>query len=259
MLLPSGPANTRCSVCRFDPGGLHVQLSPAPGTGLQSPETGSQNRRYRDLPRTQGSSSTCFARPAGNLARALARLEPRPAPVQRRNSTGHRSELARPTPALVRDQASLLAPKLVRGDCLAASASRVCAMLLPSGRANTRCSVCRCDPGRCSFITQAGARNGFAEPRDRGPKSGLSRPQPAAETAGLPFEPAKMPANCALLGRDQDQSVGIELRGGGRSLDRTSLHLKFPANREINREFCRFPPLARFSAPNRQANSVACS
>src|ERR1700730_5100647 len=44
---------------------------------------------------------------AGNLARALARLEPRPAPVQRRNSTGHRSELARPTPALVRDQAVL--------------------------------------------------------------------------------------------------------------------------------------------------------
>jgi hypothetical protein len=28
---------------------LHVQLRPAPGTGLQSPETGSQNRRYRDL------------------------------------------------------------------------------------------------------------------------------------------------------------------------------------------------------------------
>ena len=49
MLLPSGPANTRCSVCRCDAGGLHVQLQPAPGTGLQSPETGSQNRRYRDL------------------------------------------------------------------------------------------------------------------------------------------------------------------------------------------------------------------
>jgi hypothetical protein len=53
MLLPSGPANTRCLVCRFDPGGLHVQLSLAPGTGLQSPETGSQNRRYRDLSRQQ--------------------------------------------------------------------------------------------------------------------------------------------------------------------------------------------------------------
>jgi hypothetical protein len=49
MLLPSGPANTRCSVCRFDPARLHVQLRPAPGTGLQRPETGSQNRRYRDL------------------------------------------------------------------------------------------------------------------------------------------------------------------------------------------------------------------
>src|SRR5258708_2820365 len=33
--------------------GLHVQLSPAPGTALQSPETGSQNRRYRDLGRCQ--------------------------------------------------------------------------------------------------------------------------------------------------------------------------------------------------------------
>jgi|SRR5712671_4291357 hypothetical protein len=34
MLLPSGPVNTRCSVCRFDPGGRHVQLSPAPGNGF---------------------------------------------------------------------------------------------------------------------------------------------------------------------------------------------------------------------------------
>src|SRR6266404_4006986 len=60
----------------------------------------------------------------------------------------------------------------------------------------------------------AGARNGFAEPRDREPNSGLSRPQPAAETASLPFEPAKMPANCGLFGRDQERPVGIELRGG---------------------------------------------
>jgi hypothetical protein len=53
MLRPSGPANTRCSVCRFDPGGLHVQLRLAPGTGLGSPETSSKNRRYRDLSRQQ--------------------------------------------------------------------------------------------------------------------------------------------------------------------------------------------------------------
>src|SRR5260370_34692681 len=53
MLLRNVPANTRCSVWRFDPGGLHVQLRLAPGTGLQSAETSSQNRRYRDLSRQQ--------------------------------------------------------------------------------------------------------------------------------------------------------------------------------------------------------------
>jgi tripartite-type tricarboxylate transporter receptor subunit TctC len=34
-----------------------------------------------------------------------------------------------------------------KDDCLAASASLACAMLRPSGPANTRCSVCRFDPG----------------------------------------------------------------------------------------------------------------
>src|SRR5437667_10877756 len=51
-------------------------------------------------------------------------------------------------------------------------------MLLPSGPANTRCSACRFEPRSLSR-----ARNGFAGPRDRQPKSTLSRPQPAAETA----------------------------------------------------------------------------
>src|SRR6266446_5215959 len=37
----------------LNPAVSHVQLSPAPGTGLQSPETDSQNRRYRDLIRRQ--------------------------------------------------------------------------------------------------------------------------------------------------------------------------------------------------------------
>ena len=35
--------------------------------------------------------------------------------------------------------------------------------------------------------------------------------------------------------------------------------LKFPANREINREFCRFRPSCTIFAPNRRANSVVCS
>jgi hypothetical protein len=38
-----------------------------------------------------------------------------------------------------------------------------------------------------------GARNGFGEPRDWEPKSTLSRPQPAAETARPAFEPPKCP------------------------------------------------------------------
>jgi hypothetical protein len=134
-------------------------------------------------------------------------------------------------------------------DCLAASALPACAMLLPSGRANTRCSVCGSDPGRCSFITQAGARNGFAEPRDRAPNSGLSRPQPAAETASLPFEPAKMPANCGLFGRDRKTAVRIAFRELFRPGDRYveafehqelgEVAARWPAARSPSRHFPR--------------------
>jgi hypothetical protein len=67
-------------------------------------------------------------------------------------------------------------------------------MLLPSGRVNTRCSVCpRFNRTRCSLITHAGARNGFAEPRDREPKSGLSPPSTAAETADHHLNPLESP------------------------------------------------------------------
>jgi hypothetical protein len=40
---------------------------------------------------------------------------------------------------------------------------------------------------------------------------------------------------------------------------RTSLHLKFPANREINREFRQIRPSAAILAPSQQANPMACS
>src|SRR5262249_52932451 len=43
------------------------------------------------------------------------------------------------------------------------------------------------------------------------------------------------------------------------SCERTSLHTKFPANREINREFCRIWPSTAISASNQRANSKACS
>src|SRR5258708_6004159 len=72
-------------------------------------------------------------------------------------------------------------------------------MLLPNGPANTRCSVCRFDPGGLSCATQPVASNGFAEPRDRQTKSTLSRPQPAAETARPVFEPRKRPQIAGYL------------------------------------------------------------
>jgi hypothetical protein len=50
--------------------------------------------------------------------------------------------------------------------------------------------------------------------RDRQPKSTLSRPQPAAETAPPAFQSAEMPANCELFVRDRQTSVRIGLRGG---------------------------------------------
>jgi hypothetical protein len=62
--------------------------------------------------------------------------------------------------------------------------------------------------------TPAGARNGFAEPRDWQPKSTLSRPQLATETARPAFEPAETPANCGLFVRDRETSVRIGLHGG---------------------------------------------
>src|SRR5262249_55567675 len=40
---------------------------------------------------------------------------------------------------------------------------------------------------------------------------------------------------------------------------RTSLRTKFPANKEINREFCKFGASAAISASNQRANSKACS
>jgi hypothetical protein len=47
--------------------------------------------------------------------------------------------------------------------------------------------------------------------------------------------------------------------GGGRSPSRTRLHLKFPANREINREFRRIHPLGAILKADTRANPKACS
>jgi hypothetical protein len=47
--------------------------------------------------------------------------------------------------------------------------------------------------------------------------------------------------------------------GGGRSPSRTRLHLEFPANREINREFCQNRQLDAILHADTRANSEVCS
>jgi len=51
-------------------------------------------------------------------------------------------------------------------------------------------------------------RNGFAEPRDREPKSTLSRPQPAPETARPVFEPRKRPQIAKWVGGAHKSAEG---------------------------------------------------
>jgi hypothetical protein len=76
---------------------------------------------------------------------------------------------------------------------------RVCRAQRPAAKIDAiATSVGDSAPWRSSCATQSGARNGFAEPRDWQPKSTLSRPQLATETARPAFEPAEMPANCQL-------------------------------------------------------------
>jgi hypothetical protein len=55
-----------------------------------------------------------------------------------------------------------------------------------------------------------------------------------------------------------DIQQAIESIGGGRSRMRTGLHLKFPANREINRQFRQIRPFAAIPARDWRANSMAC-
>src|SRR3981081_3554409 len=57
---------------------------------------------------------------------------------------------------------------------------------------------------------------------------------------------------------DQEISFSAELRGGGCSPDRTSLHVKFPANREKNRQFLEIGPDKEIFAGIRGAKSIRC-
>src|SRR5262249_27864848 len=57
----------------------------------------------------------------------------------------------------------------------------------------------------------------------------------------------------------QERSAIGRMRGGGCSPSRTRLHLEFPANREINREFRQNRQLDAILHADTPANSEACS
>ena len=69
----------------------------------------------------------------------------------------------------------------------------------------------------------------------------------------------KQPANPRQFAPGQELSGSARLRGGGRSHMRTRLHPKFPANREINREFRQIRLLGAILKTDTRANSEACS
>jgi hypothetical protein len=122
------------------------------------------------------------------------------------------------------------------------SASPTC---LPNGPASTRCSGFR--PNSCPFELSLWRRrsllpgNGISWPEKNAP---IRRPN-TDQRSQRPSGRTRSPPIRGLCKHSQEFSANGELRGGGCTPDRTGLQLKFPANREINREFCRFRPSCR--------------
>ena len=71
--------------------------------------------------------------------------------------------------------------------------------------------------------------------------------------------PARDPPIGGLIDESPEHSVRMGVRGGGCIPDRTSLHLKFPAKREKNREFFEIGFDEKISARIRGAKSICCS
>jgi hypothetical protein len=80
--------------------------------------------------------------------------------------------------------------------------------------------------------------NGFRMPETEGSKLPPSGPSSLQRLEADLCARAKS----RVFGERQEISFSAGVRGGGCTPDRTGLQLKFPANREINREFCRFRP-----------------
>ena len=67
------------------------------------------------------------------------------------------------------------------------------------------------------------------------------------------------PANWALSTKNREISHRAGMRGGGCSRHEPVSAPQFPANREINREFCRIRPREAIFARRQPANSMVCS
>src|SRR5258708_34579225 len=114
---------------------------------------------------------------------------------------------------------------------------------------NRQTAFCRSKPCRRerNFRTQ--------RPEAKNPPE---RPLLSAETGNSKIGVKNPRRNGLFLIGDGFRSSG-RLDGGVRSQIRTSLHLQFPANREINREFCDSEPSeANFVARNRCAAATFC-
>src|SRR5258708_25359150 len=107
-------------------------------------------------------------------------------------------------------------------------------MLLPGGPANTRCSVCRFDPG--VLMCNSGRRQERVCRAQR-PAAKINAIATSAcdrdRTPGV--EPAETPANCGLFVRDRETSVRVGLRTAWwwmQSDANPPQHANFPDNRE---------------------------
>ena len=111
---------------------------------------------------------------------------------------------------------------------------------------------------RSPSVGTKSAGKGFARARDRAAFCTRKPPSPAAETGNASTAPAKVAEHRGFFERPQEivfvqDCVVVDAFQIG-----PVSNLKFPDNREINREFFKFGPFSAILAPNRRANSIAC-
>jgi len=106
--------------------------------------------------------------------------------------------------------------------------------------------------------TRVGARNGFAETRDRAPEIAVLASPWRAETARAAFEPRKSPQIGGYWSETTNRRFAEEcMVADAFAIEPVSMG-KFPANRENNREFRRFSSFHAKLLPGTAVNPVTC-